>query len=81
MGGGFDASEFAEGYALPGAKDIPWLRPLRWKPGNEHMLKDASGQAAPAPPAEKVAAGARGALDERVEILKERGGKGEIWYY
>ena len=76
MGGGFDRDEFEAAYAVPGAASIPWLRPIRMKPGNEHMA--ASGQA---PPAEVVATAARKALDEHIETLRAGEGGGEIWYY
>lgn len=77
MGAGFDRDEFDTAYAIPGASSIPWFRPIRTKPGNEHMIVPNSQ----APPAEKVAALARGKLDEYLEVIKAGKGKGEIWYY
>ena len=77
MGGGFDHNEFNLAYAVPGASSIPWLRPIRTKPGNEHMLVPLDQ----APPADKVAAVARKVADEHVEILRAGAGAGEIWYY
>ena len=76
MGGGFDTEEFNTAYAVPGASSIPWIRPIRTKPGNEHML--TPGQA---PPAHEVASAARNAIDEHVDILRAGKGAGEIWYF
>lgn len=75
MGGGFDHAEFDTARKVPGASDVPWFRPLTFKPGNEHMLGK------PPPPAHVVAAAARKAIDERAEALKRGEGAGEIWYY
>lgn len=75
MGGGFDHTEFDIAHSVPGASDIPWFRPLTFKPGNEHMLGKE------APPAHVVAGAARKAIDERVETLKAGKGAGEVWYY
>lgn len=76
MGGGFDRVEFETAYALPGASSIPWLRPTRTKPGNEHMLLEGNP-----PSAEKVASLARNALDEHLKTIMAGEGAGLIWYY
>ncbi|KAJ3546964.1 hypothetical protein NM208_g1736 [Fusarium decemcellulare] len=75
MGGGFDRDEFEAAYSVEGAASVPWLRPLRTKPGNESMM---SGEA---PPAHVVASVARGAIDEHLDVVKAGKGAGEIWYY
>ena len=77
MGGGFDRQEFENAYAAPGASSIPWLRPIRTKPGNDEMARSAGD----GPPAEKVAEAARSALEVHDETIKAGEGAGEIWYY
>ncbi|KAI1610641.1 hypothetical protein EDD37DRAFT_13215 [Exophiala viscosa] len=76
MGGIFTPEEFAAARAVPGASSFPWMRPIRTKPGNEHMMTPAH-----APPPDMLAALARNSLDTHEEMIKERKGAGEVWYY
>jgi hypothetical protein len=77
MGGGFDRQEFETAYAIPGASSLPWLRPIRTKPGNEAMAASAGD----GPPAEQVAAGARNALQVHAGAIEDGTGAGQVWYY
>lgn len=77
MGGGFDRDEFNEAQQIPDITSIVWFRPVRTKPGNEHMLLEAGN----APSAERVAELARSILDEHKDVLGTTEGAGKTWYY
>ncbi|KIV80598.1 hypothetical protein PV11_08089 [Exophiala sideris] len=76
MGGVFSHEEFDAARAVPEATSFPWMRPIRTKPGNEHMMTPAH-----APPPDMLAALARNCLDVHEEVIKERKGAEQVWYY
>ncbi|KAJ9659133.1 hypothetical protein H2198_003275 [Neophaeococcomyces mojaviensis] len=77
MGGGFSHADFQKVLeAVPGAKDVPWLRPEATRPGGPGPPVGGGP-----PSAEFVAGRLRRALDEHADQVKEGKGRGEVWWF